>query len=315
MQTILGSTGTIGTLLAGELRKYTDKIRLVSRSPRRVNNTDELMSLDLTLPAAIDRAVKGSDVVYLVVGFDYNIKVWESQWPTLMKNTIDACIKYNARLVFFDNVYSYDESEIPHMTEESRINPPSRKGEIRRDINEMLLSSVREGKLNALIARCADFYGADSNTSIPYQVIVRNLVAGKSASWFIRSDVCHSFTYAPDAARATALLGNTPDAFGHVWHLPTDSSRITVAEFTDLVAAELKEKAHIRIIPMFIVRMMGIFNPLMKEMSEMMYQYDRDYFFDSSKFVKRFGIKPTPYKDGIREMCRTLSNIEKRPAA
>jgi nucleoside-diphosphate-sugar epimerase len=315
MQTILGSSGTIGTLLAGELSKYTDKVRLVSRSPRRINNSDELMSVDLTLPGAVDRAVMGSEVVYLTVGFDYNTKVWENQWPALMRNTIDACIKYNARLVFFDNVYCYDENEIPHMTEESKINPPSRKGEIRRELNEMLLSSIREGTLNALIARSADFYGTDSRGSIPYQLIVRNLAAGKSASWFIRSDAQHSFTYVYDAARACAILGNTHDAFGQVWHLPTDSSKITIAEFTDMVADELKEKSHIRIIPLFIIRMMSLFNPLMKELSEMMYQYDRDYFFDSSKFIKKFGFRPTSYRDGIREMCRSHVPVAKRPAA
>jgi nucleoside-diphosphate-sugar epimerase len=315
MQTILGAAGNIGTLLAGELRKYTDKVRLVSRTPRRVSSGDELMSVDLTLPGAVDRAIKGSDIVYILVSLDYNIKVWETQWPALMRNAIDACIKYNARLVFFDNVYMYDETEIPHMTEQSKINPPSRKGQIRRDISNMLLSATKAGKINALIARSADLYGTDGNGIIPYQLIVKNLAAGKSASWFIRSDAVHSFTYISDAARATAILGNTPDAYGQVWHLPTNSSKISVAEFTDMIATELKEKSHIRIIPMFIIRMMALFNPLMKEMSEMMYQYDRDYFFDSSKFVKRFGIRPTSYKEGIKEMCITYFPLVKRPAA
>jgi nucleoside-diphosphate-sugar epimerase len=315
MQTILGAAGNIGTLLAEELRKYTDKVRLVSRTPRRINNTDELVSVDVTLPGAIDRAVKGSDIVYLVVSLDYNLRVWETQWPALMKNTIDACIKYNSRLVFFDNVYMYDEREIPHMTEESKMNPPSRKGQVRRDICNMLFSAIKEGKINALIARSADFYGTDAGDIIPYQLIIKNLAAGKSASWFIRSDAVHSFTYIRDAARATAILGNTPDAYGQVWHLPTDSTRITVSDFTQMIAAELNERSHIRIIPMFIVRMMALFNPLMKEMSEMMYQYDRDYFFDSSKFVKKFGIRPTSYKEGIKEMCNTYFPLVKRPAA
>jgi hypothetical protein len=36
----------------------------------------------------------------------------------------------------------------------------------------------------------------------------------------------------------------------------------------------------------------------------MMYQYDRDYVFDSSIFEKRFDFKPTPYLDGIREIVK-----------
>ena len=127
MQTILGANGTIGSVLARELANYTNKIRLVSRYPRKVNESDELFPADLSNPGIVDEAVKDSEVVYLVVGFDYKLKVWEENWPKLMRATIDACIKYKARLVFFDNVYMYDINAIPHMTEESPVNPPSRK--------------------------------------------------------------------------------------------------------------------------------------------------------------------------------------------
>ena len=108
MQTILGANGNIGKLLAKELTRYTDKIRLVSRNPARVNESDELIAIDLTQPGAVDRAVEGSDVVYLVVGLEYKAKVWEQLWPAMMRDTLDACLKYNAKLVFFDNVYMYD---------------------------------------------------------------------------------------------------------------------------------------------------------------------------------------------------------------
>ena len=159
MQTILGANGTIGSVLAKELMNYTDKIRLVSRNPKKVNPTDELFPADLSEPGAADQAVAGSEVVYLVVGLDYKLKVWEEKWPKLMRATIDACIKHNARLVFFDNVYMYDMNEIGHMTETSVINPPSRKGAVRKQISEMLLDEVKAGRLMALIARSADFYG------------------------------------------------------------------------------------------------------------------------------------------------------------
>ena len=67
MQTILGANGTIGSVLTKELVNYTDKIRLVSRNPRKVNESDELFPADLSNPAFVDQAVEGSDVVYLDV--------------------------------------------------------------------------------------------------------------------------------------------------------------------------------------------------------------------------------------------------------
>ena len=105
MQTILGGNGTIGSVLAKELTKYTNSIRLVSRHPKKVNATDELFPADLSDPEQVEKAIAGSEVVYLLVGFEYTLKVWQDKWPMLMQATIDACIKHHAKLVFFDNVY------------------------------------------------------------------------------------------------------------------------------------------------------------------------------------------------------------------
>lgn len=300
MQTILGANGTIGSVLTKELVSYTNKIRLVSRNPRKVNESDDLFPADLSNPAFVDQAVEGSEVVYLVVGFDYNLKVWEEKWPTLMRATINACIKHNARLVFFDNVYSYDINAIPHMTEESEYNPPSRKGAVRKQISQMLMDEVKAGKLMALIARSADFYGPGNDKSFANEMVYKNFLKGRRANWFIDADKKHSFTYTPDAAKATALLGNTDDAYNTIWHLPTDKNTITGREFIELFSKEMKVSNKLVVMPMWMVRLAGIFVPVLKEMREMMYQYDRDYFFDSSKFDKRFNFKTTTYQEGVR---------------
>ena len=300
MQTILGANGTIGKVLARELLSYTDKIRLVSRNPRKVNESDELFPADLSKPEMVDRAVEGSEVVYLVVGLDYKLNIWEEKWPKLMKAVLDACIKYNSRLVFFDNVYMYDINAIPHMTEESSINPSSRKGEVRRQIAQMILDDIKAGRLLALIARSADFYGPDNEKSVVMEIGYKNLKKDKRANWFINADKKHSFTFTPDAAKATALLGNTVDAFNQVWHLPTDKNALTGREFFDLFARELKVKSRVLVMPMWLIKLMGLFVPVLKEMPEMMYQYDRDYFFDSSKFDKRFKFNATTYQEGVR---------------
>jgi nucleoside-diphosphate-sugar epimerase len=303
MQTILGANGTIGSVLAKELKNYTDKIRLVSRNPKKVNETDELFPADLTKPGMVDKAVEGSEIVYLVVGLPYNIKVWEKEWPKLMKATIDACIKHNARLVFFDNVYMYDKSEIPHMTEDSAINPPSRKGAVRKHIAEMLMNELKAGKIMALIARAADFYGPGNENSFVSEVVYKNFKKGKAANWFVTVDKKHSFTYTPDAAKATALLGNTDDAYNQVWHLPTDKNSLTGRELISMFAEEMKVKNKLSLMPVWLVKIIGLFVPVMKEFPEMMYQYDRDYFFDSSKFDKRFNFKTTTYREGVKMMA------------
>jgi nucleoside-diphosphate-sugar epimerase len=304
MQTILGANGTIGSLLAKELTAYTKDIRLVSRNPKKVNPNDQLHPADLSDPAKVDKAVEGSEVVYLMVGFDYSLKVWQARWPALMRATIDACVKHKAKLVFFDNVYLYDRSAVPHLTEDSPINPPSKKGIVRREIADMLMDAVKSGKLKGLIARAADFYGPDNEKSFLIEVVYKNLKKGKSPSWFIDADKKHSFTFTPDAAKATAMLGNSDDTWNQVWHLPTDNARLSGRELANMFMEEMKIKKSMSVMPMWMIKLVGLFIPFMKEMPEMMYQYDQDYFFDSSKFEKRFNFKPTPYREGVR---RTIS--------
>ena len=298
MQVILGSGGAIGKDLAVELKKYTDKIRLAGRNPQKVNSDDELVVCDLKIAENVENAVKGCDVAYLTVGIQYKLKVWQEQWPLIMKNTISACKKHNTRLVFFDNMYMYHPGKLNPMTEETEIQPSSKKGKVREQIAQMILNEVKTGKLQALIARAADFYGPGISNSVFNEVVVKNLKNGKKANWFCSLNYLHNFTYTPDAALATAILGNTPQAFGEVWHVPT-AAPLTGNEWIEKVAAKLGVKPKTMVASKFIVKTMGLFNPIMKEFVEMQYQWDRDYNFNSSKFETTFNIKPTPVDEAI----------------
>jgi len=305
MQTILGSGGAIGIELAKALTEYTNDIRLVSRHPKKVNETDDLMTGDLTEPADVRKAVEGSSVVYLTVGLAYDVKVWSETWPKIMRNVITACEEHNAKLVFFDNIYMYDPNYLNGMTEETPVNPSSKKGKVRAEIAQMILDEVKAGKLTAMIARAADFYGpGDQKTSVLSETVIKPLSKGKKANWMGGVTFKHSYTYTPDAGKATALLGNTEDAYNQVWHLPTAANPLTGKEWIEAIAKELGVKPKYQAVPKFMIRLIGLFMTIMREMVEMMYQYDRDHVFDSSKFEKRFGMKTTPYSEGIKEAVK-----------
>jgi nucleoside-diphosphate-sugar epimerase len=158
MQTILGANGTIATELSKHLLQYTDTIRQVSRHPKKATPNDELVTADLLNYQQMEKAVAGSEVTYLVAGLKYETKVWQEQWPKVMKHTIDACKKHQSKLVFFDNVYPYGLVK-GTMTEETPFNPTSKKGEVRAKIATMLLEEMKAGNLQGMIVRAADFYG------------------------------------------------------------------------------------------------------------------------------------------------------------
>jgi nucleoside-diphosphate-sugar epimerase len=305
-QTILGSGGAIGIPLARELKKFTGEIRLVSRNPKKVNDTDELFPLDVNDLLQVDRAIAGSGVVYVTIGFQYNLKVWQNTWPVFMRQVIESCKRHNAKLVFFDNVYMYSRSSVPFMTESAVIDPPGRKGLVRKQLREMILKEVEQKNLTALIARAADFYGPENRNSVLNIMVADNLMKGKKAQAFGDLDRIHTYTFTPDAARATAILGNTPDAYNQEWHVPTTKEKITNRGWIEMIARELKKEPKIQVVPVWMVRMLGLFVPVMREFPEMIYQNEQDYVFDSTKFEKRFNISAISPEEGIKKTIASL---------
>lgn len=315
MQTILGTGGAIGKELAKALLKYTNKIRVASPNPEKVNSTDEVMPADLLNPNEIRKAVENSSVVYVMMGLPCNANMWNEGWHILMENVLIACKEHDCKLVFFDNMDMYDKNHLNGMTEDTPVNPPSTKGKVRARVAKLIMDKANKGELRALIARSADFYGPKiKGVSMLTEMVINPLSEGKKANWIGSTTVRHSFTYTPDAGKATAMLGNTDDAYNQIWHLPTAANPWTGRQWIQAVARELGVQAKYREISKLILQFIGLFVPVMGELIEMFYQYNRDYVFDSSKFEQRFGFIPTPYTEGIKQTikaeigtCETVS--------
>ena len=169
----------------------------------------------------------------------------------------------------------------------------------------MLMNEVKQGSINAMIVRAADFYGHDTLAVIT-ETVFKNYAAGKKAQWLISDKFRHSFTYAPDAAKGTALLGNTPAAYDQVWHLPTDKNALTGKEIIPLIAREFGAEPKYMNVPKWMLRIIGLFNSNIRESIEMLYQNDSDYLFSSEKFEKAFDLKPRSYSDGIKETVKLM---------
>ena len=267
-----------------------------------------MFPLDVRNFSEVSKAVEGSEVVYVTIGFDYKLSVWQNTWPPFLESVIRACKDHGSKLVFFDNVYMYAKSAIPHMTEESPLDPPSKKGMVRKQLNEMIMKEVQSGALTAMIARAADFYGPDTDKSVLAETSAKNLLKGKKAQAFGNIDKIHTYTFTPDAGKATALLGNTPDCYNQVWHLPTTKERLSTRQWIELIAEDIKVEPRIQLIPIWLLKVIGLFNTTIREFPEMLYQNQMDYVFDSSKFESRFGIKATSPREGVKMMMDYLKS-------
>ncbi|WP_030761977.1 NAD-dependent epimerase/dehydratase family protein [Streptomyces griseus] len=303
MQTVLGAGGPIADELARELHhNHTKDIRLVSRKPSKVNGTDELVAADLTDADAAGRAVAGSDIAYLTVGLPLDSDLWERQFPVIMRNVIDACAEHGTKLVFFDNTYMYPGTPAPQ-TETTAFAPAGRKGRVRGQLATMLLEAMRTGRVEALIGRAPEFYGPGRTKSYTNSLVFKRIKAGKRPFVPVDAHTARSLIWTPDAGRALALLGNTPDAYGQTWHLPVDPHRQTYAQLIEIAGEVTGRKIGYTPLPMAAFRLGRHFVKPLDEMFELLVRYRNDNIFDSSKFAARFPDFPvTSYREGVEQI-------------
>jgi nucleoside-diphosphate-sugar epimerase len=308
VHTILGANGAIANSLTRELIIRGLPVRLVSRHPAPMTGA-EARAADISDPAQTLDAVRDSSVVYCCIGLPYNYTIWRQQWPRIIENILAACRQTGAKLIFFDNVYMYGKTVGP-MTEETPYNPSSRKGDLRARIATRLMSEVRKGNITATIARSADFYGPGAEkTSMPSFLVFQRLLHGKQAEWLVNAHAAHSFTYVPDAAKALATLAADDNSWNQVWHLPTAAAPPTGAAFIEEAAAELHKAGQYKVLSKWMIRLGGLFDRTTAELYEMLYQYESEYLFDSTKFETAYSFQPTPYEQGIRETVRATAAI------
>jgi nucleoside-diphosphate-sugar epimerase len=185
------------------------------------------------------------------------------------------------------------------MTEETPFNPTSRKGEVRARIATMLLDEMRSGGVRGMIVRAADFYGPGATLALTHATVFERLRAGKTPQWVGDPGRVHTFTHTPDAGRATAVLGQSESAYGRSWHAPTSGEPITGEGFVRLACELAGRPYRLQVAPGWLLRLMGLFSPVLRENEEMMYQFEHDYRFDSSRIEREHGLAATPYREGI----------------
>jgi len=307
MQTILGANGQIAIELARELhRQGADALRLVSRNPRPVNETDTVVRADLLDAEQTRAALAGSEIVYFTAGLPANTGLWETQFPVMLRNALDAAVAAGAKFAYFDNTYMYPQDG--HVqTEDTPFAPLGPKGRVRAEMATMVLEEMRRSDVPVLIARAPEFYGPGRTQGFTNTLVIDRMKVGTKPLVPVRDDTRRSLIWTPDASRALAALGNAPDAYGQTWHLPVDEQHPTYREFLSMAAEAFGRSPAHTVIPQWVLRAAGLVSPQAREIRELLPRYAHDNVFDTTKFTTRFpDFEVTTYREGLAEIREEL---------
>lgn len=296
LSVVLG-TGPLGLAVARQLSARGGRVRAVSRSGSRdLPASVQVMTANLAETADVRRACTGAGVVYHCASPPYHR--WRDLHPSLMAAIIEGAAAAEAKLIFGDNLYAYGRVD-GLIVEDLPYRAAGPNGRTRAVIAAELMSAHEQGRVRAAIGRASDFFGPHARQSQVGERVFARAVAGKQAQLLGDPDAPHSVTYVEDFARALVTLAEREEALGRAWHVPNDTA-VPTRRFVEMVFEELGRPARLQVTPRWVLALAGPFNPTIRAVTEQLYQVERPWVVDSSKFEETFGWRATPLREAIR---------------
>ncbi|KAI3606908.1 Nucleoside-diphosphate-sugar epimerase [Cupriavidus necator H850] len=314
---LFGAAGAIGQSVAAALRSKGRPYRVVGRSAgslRTAFGTDplaEVVTWNPDSPESVQAAASSIETLIYMVGVNY----WQFQLhPELMRKTLDGAVAAGVKyFILIGTVYPYGRVQTGNPVREDHPREPHTfKGRMRKAQEDLLMQADASGRIRATVLRLPDFYGPGVQASLLHRA-AQAAVNGGTADMIGLLDQPHEFVYVPDVGPVVARLIDTPAAFGKIWHLAgagVTTQRELVSEMERQTGRTLK----LRVAGKTMLRLLGLFNPFMRELVEMHYLMTDPLVMDDSALQRLVGpIRKTPYVEGIRQ---TLAAVrETQPTA
>lgn len=306
---LFGASGVIGQGVARALQAQGRGYRVVGRSMTGLQQQygadprAELVTWNPEDPATIRAAARGVKTLVYMVGVDY----WKFHLhPQLMRRTLDAAIAEGVeRVVLIGTVYPYGLPRTERVTEAHPREPNSYKGRMRKEQEDLLLAADAAGSIRGTILRLPDFYGPGTERSFLYRAFVAAL-EGKRAPLIGPVDMPHEFVFVNDVGPVVTALMDEPRAYGRFWNL-AGAGVTTQRELVKEIYAQVGRPAKMMTMGKGMLRLLGLFQPFMRELVEMHYLLTNPVLMDDSALRGLLGpVHKTPYAEGIRQTLAAL---------
>jgi nucleoside-diphosphate-sugar epimerase len=307
---VVFGTGAVGQAVIRELRVRGHRVRAVSHSGRAGLDSDvEKLSGDAGDPAFANRACTGASVVYSALNPPYH--QWPELFPRLQAGVLSGAASVGARLVAIENLYGYGPTGGRPLTENLPLAATTRKGATRAAMTAQLLDAHRRGIVQVSIGRASDFFGPGVLNSAMGTSVFDSVLARKPVRVLGNPDLPHTYSYINDIGRGLVTLADDSRACGQMWHLPNPET-LTTRQFIQRIGCHAGVPVHMERTPRLALAAVGLFNPTVRELVEMLYEFEQPFAVDDSKYVRTFGPGATQIDEALQHTLRWYS--ERRAA-
>jgi nucleoside-diphosphate-sugar epimerase len=293
---VIAGAGPVGRTLARQLTSAGQRVRMVTRSGGGADITGvAAVRADVTDAAAAIAATEGAAVIYGAAQPAYT--KWPGQFPPIQHGLLAAAAKHDAVYVAVENTYMYGEVSGP-LTEDLPYAATGRKGRVRAAMAQELHDAHRRGDVRTTAGRASDFFGPDVLTSSVGERFFGPLLAGRRVSMAGDVRTPHTYTYVEDFARALITLGGDERAYGRAWHVPS-APTLSTSEFFEIARDVAGTSAKLGSVPSVVLRGLGLFVPVVREVAEQLYEFEQPHVLDHSAYTSVFGGQPTPHREAL----------------
>lgn len=305
---LFGAAGVIGHSIAAALAAQGRPYRVVGRGAASLQayGADPLAEIVLwnpDSPASVQAAATGIETLVYMVGVPY----WQFELhPELMRKTLAGAIAAGVKnIILIGTVYPYGKALANPVREDHVREPHTVKGRMRKQQEDLLMQAHADGHINATVLRLPDFYGPGVAASLLHGAAMA-AVHGGGANMVGPVDRPHEFVFVPDVGPVVVKLADNPAAYGKIWHFAgagSTTQRDMVAE----MERQSGRKLRLRVAGKTMLRLLGLFNPMMREMVEMNYLLTEPLLMNDAALQQLIGpIHKTPYHEGIRQTLAAI---------
>ncbi|MFJ9948504.1 NAD-dependent epimerase/dehydratase family protein [Kitasatospora sp. NPDC091207] len=289
--------GPAGAATARLLAERGHAVRVVTRSGRSPEPGIEHVAADAADSGRLIELSKGAAAIHGCAAPP--LHRWVRELPPLASSVCAAAEASGAVLVMLGNLYGYGPVEGP-VTEKLPLAATGPKGRVRAAIWEQARGWHEQGRIRAVEVRAADFFGpgVTDRGHLSGRVVPR-VLRGKPVSVLGDPDAPHSWTYLPDVARALVEVAGEERAWGRAWHVPTAPALSGHAMVDRLADRAGTAPVAVRGLSPAVLGVASLFSPLIRELKETRYQFDRPFVMDSSDYEAEFAVRATPVGEQV----------------
>ncbi len=305
---ITGSTGFVGRNLYDYLT--SKKYDATGLTHNKVINSQNFVHGDVLVGSSLDKAMKDMDAVVHcagLVGGNRPCKEYKVNSEGT-KNVVAAAVRAKVKRVVYISSLAVVDEYIDHYNNDEKISYAKkyRNHYTASKIKAEKYTLTRKNELNVIILRPGWIWGSEDENIIE----LFKLIKTGSFAFIGSGNNLTYFTHISNIIQAIELALSAENVrSGEIFNI-NDGIKITIAEFVNLIASELKLPSVKRHIPKWIAYTMAFFLEHIKPGSNMTRQnvsiMSKNLHFNIAKAEKMLGYKPdNDYKKYIKNVIET----------